>query len=270
MSGTNKKTKKIAKNKKTTKKKRVNKTKVIILICFLGIFVLGAGNLALGVNQVMKNKENKEIIKEEEKIKEKQFELEIENEDKIGKKYTILVDPGHGGYEKGTQNKSRTIYEKDIALAIGKKVAMKLSKQSDVQVIISRTEDKYVSLADRSQMANTQNVDALVSIHVNAEGGGESAYGLETYYRKGATDGSDKLAKIVQDTIGSYVAIRDRGIREDIYQVLKESRMPAVLVECGFITNKKESEKLLDEIYQSKLADGIAQGVLSFLDEQSK
>lgn len=252
------------------KKKRVNKKKIMLLICFLGIFIFGVSKLTLGVSQAIKNKEIKEVKKQEEEARQKQFELENENKDNIDKKYTILVDPGHGGHDKGTQDKSRKIYEKDVALEIGKKVAAKLSKQNDIQVIISRTEDKFISLDDRVKMANSQNIDILVSIHLNAEGGGDTANGVETYYRKGAIDGSDKLAKKIQDTISSYVSIKDRGIREDIYKVIKDSRMPAVLVECGFLTNPKEAKKLLDSNYQNQLADGIVQGVLSFLDEQSK
>lgn len=252
------------------KKKKLNKKKLILLICFLGVFIFGITKLTPGVSQAIKNKETKEVLNEEVEVKNKQFELSDESKESLDKKYTILVDPGHGGYDKGTQNRNSKIYEKDVALEIGKKVAAKLSKQNDVQVIISRTDDKYISLEDRVSMANTQNVDALVSIHLNAEGGGDSAYGVETYYRKGANDGSDKLAKKIQETISSYVAIKDRGTREDIYKVIKDTRMPAVLVECGFLTNPKESKKLLDEKYQNQLADGISQGVLSFLDEQSK
>lgn len=253
------------------KKRKLDKKKMVLLICFLGAFIFGITKLTPVASKSMKNKEVKPVeTKQEAKIKDKQFELADEKEESIEKKYTILVDPGHGGNDKGTQDGTGKVYEKDVALEIGKKVAAKLSKQNDVQVIISRTEDKYISLEDRVKMANTQNVDVVVSIHLNAEGGGNTANGIETYYRKGANDGSDKLAKKIQATIGSYIPVKDRGTREDIYKVIKDTNMPAVLVECGFLTNPKECEKLLDEKYQNKLADGISQGILSFLDEQSK
>ena len=235
------------------KKRKLNKKKIMLLICFLGLIIFGITKLTPGVSQAIKNKEGKlEVTEEDVQIKEKQFELSDENKESLDKKYTILVDPGHGGHDKGTQDGTRKIYEKDLALEIGKKVAAKLSKQNDVQVIISRTEDKFISFEDTVSMANTQNVDALVSIHLNAEGGGNTASGVETYYRKGANDGSDKLAKRIQETIGSYIAIKDRGTREDIYRVIKDTRMPAVLVECGFLTNPKEVEKLLNEKYQNQ------------------
>ncbi|WP_052356469.1 N-acetylmuramoyl-L-alanine amidase [Faecalimicrobium dakarense] len=253
------------------KKRKLNRKKIMLLICFLGLFIFGITKLKPEVSQAIKNKDDKPTATQENiKVEEKQFELSDEKKESLEKKYTILVDPGHGGHDKGTQDGTRKIYEKDVALEIGKKVAAKLSKQSDVQVIISRTEDKFISLDDRVKMANVQNVDALVSIHLNAEGGGSSANGVETYYRTGANDGSDKLANRIQETIASYIAIKDRGTREDIYKVIKDARMPAVLVECGFLTNPKESKKLLSEKYQNQLADGISQGVLSFLDEQSK
>ena len=145
-------------------------------------------------------------------------------------------------------------------------VASKLSKQNDIQVTLSRTDDKYIALGDRATKANNENVDLLVSIHLNAEYGGTSAYGLETYYKKGATDGSDKLADAVQKSIISYIDVRDRGIREDNFQVLRESSMPAILIECGFLTNAEESKKLIEPQYQENLTEGIAQGILSYLD----
>jgi len=152
-----------------------------------------------------------------------------------------------------------------------KKVASILSRQNDVQVILTRTEDKFVSLEDRVIMANNQEqkIDAFISIHMNAESGGNTANGIETYYRAETTSEgkSLQLANSVQKTIGSYVKMKDRGVRQEILQVLRDSKVPAILVECGFITNEKEEQKLLDEQYQNLLSEGIAQGVLTFLDE---
>ena len=186
------------------------------------------------------------------------------------KKYTILIDPGHGGNDKGTIANDKITCEKDITLKVGALVAQKLTKQKDVQVIISRNEDKYVSLADRAKLANEQGVDALVSIHLNGQTGGTDAFGLETYYTKEKNDGSYELAKQIQETITSYIDVRDRGVKPERFQVLLQSKMPAVLIECGFLSNDEEAKKLKDEAYQESLAEGIAQGILTYLDTNSK
>ncbi|HSQ87285.1 N-acetylmuramoyl-L-alanine amidase [Romboutsia sp.] len=261
------------------KKRKLNKKKLVLLICVIGVFIFGINKAALGVSQVVKNIDNmkkQEIEKQKVLESEKQFNIEEEQKDGLDKKYTVLIDPGHGGKDPGnlgysSKKKDKTInsYEKDLTLEISKKVAGKLSNQNDVQVVITRSEDKFVSLEDRTKMANSQEVDALVSIHMNAETVGNTAYGIETYYRSGATDKSQVLAKVVQETIGSYIKIRDRGVKEDIFQLLRDTKMPAILVECGFITNEKEEQKLLDEQYQNQLAEGISQGVLVFLDEHA-
>ena len=188
----------------------------------------------------------------------------------INKKYTILIDPGHGGNDKGTIANDKITFEKDITLKVGALVAQKLTKQKDVQVIISRNEDKYVSLADRAKLANEQGVDALVSIHLNGQTGGTDAFGLETYYTKEKNDGSYELAKQIQETITSYIDVRDRGVKPERFQVLLQSKMPAVLIECGFLSNDEEAKKLKDEAYQESLAEGIAQGILTYLDTNSK
>ena len=253
---------------KSKKKKRIKKTRLLIVIIFMVLFVSVISKAVVGVAQVIKNIDKNNPINIEDTINQKHFDLEEEVNKDLGKKYTVLIDPGHGGNDKGAQSKDKKIFEKDVTLLLSKIVANKLSKQNDVQVVISRTDDKYLSLSDRAQMANRENVDLLVSIHLNAEGGGNTAHGLETYYRKGANDGSEKLANSVQKSIKSYVEIRDRGVREDTFQVLKEASMPAILVECGFLTNPKEVKQLLNEKYQENLAEGIVQGILSFLDSK--
>jgi N-acetylmuramoyl-L-alanine amidase len=263
------------------KKKKINKKKLVLLICIIGIFGLGMNKVTLGVSQVVKNiddAKNKKIEEQKKIEEEKQFNLELEQKDGLDKKYTILIDPGHGGKDPGNLGTPRgkgdtkaKIYEKDLNLQVGKKVASILSRQNDVQVILTRTEDKFVSLEDRVIMSNNQEqkIDAFISIHMNAESGGNTANGIETYYRTGATpeDKSLQLANSVQKTIGSYVKMKDRGVRQEILQVLRDSNVTAILVECGFITNDKEQQKLLDEQYQNQLSEGIAQGVLTFLDE---
>lgn len=259
-------------NRKSTrrKKKKVRIKRLLIVIFLASLFVFGIYKSAVWIGQTLKSIEKSEDKKNEAPVEnieqQKHFDLKEEVNKDLGKKYTVLIDPGHGGNDKGTQSKDSKILEKDVSLILSKRIANKLSQQDDVQVIISRTDDKYMSLADRAVFANSENVDVLVSVHLNAESGGTSANGVETYYKKGAQDGSDKLAESIQKSIKSYVDVRDRGVREDMFQVLRDSTMPSVLIECGFLTNAEEAKKLLSKEYQEILTEGIVQGILSYLD----
>lgn len=253
------------------KKRRINKKKLTLLFIVVILFIAGAFKLTQGAISLIKNTSNNKKQTSVVESSNNEYEnLPTEVDKNINKKYTILIDPGHGGNDKGTIANDKITCEKDITLKVGALVAQKLTKQKDVQVIISRNEDKYVSLADRAKLANEQGVDALVSIHLNGQTGGTDAFGLETYYTKEKNDGSYELAKQIQETITSYIDVRDRGVKPERFQVLLQSKMPAVLIECGFLTNDEEAKKLNDEAYQESLAEGIAQGILTYLDTNSK
>ena len=253
------------------KKRKINKMKLALLFIVVMLFVAGSFKLTQGAILAIQNiSNNKQKASVEVSSKNEYETLQTEVDRNINKKYTILIDPGHGGNDKGTIANDKETFEKDITLKIGALVAQKLTKQKDVQAIISRNEDKYVSLADRANLANEQDVDVLVSIHLNGQTGGSDAIGLETYYTKEKDDGSHELAKQIQETVTSYVDVRDRGVKTERFQVLLQSKMPAVLVECGFLTNDEEAKKLKDEAYQETLAEGIAQGILTYLDKNLK
>ncbi|GAA3660292.1 N-acetylmuramoyl-L-alanine amidase family protein [Asaccharospora irregularis] len=256
-------------SKKSVRKRKLNKKKLLIVICFLMIAIFSVFKIiqyGLGAlsSAKLKSKNSHGIV-----IDNEQFELGDESEN-ANKKFTVLVDAGHGGYDKGTSGKLTNVYEKDLSLQIAKKVANKLAKQDDVQVVVTRKEDRYVSLSDRPKVVKDQEVDLLVSIHLNAEKNGNTATGIETYYKNGAEDGSKELARIVQDTMISYVPTNDRGILGNNFEILREAQMPAILVECGFLTTPEEEQKLLNQKYQDQLTEGIVQGILSFLDQKSK
>ena len=241
-------------------------------VTFAGAFKLTQSAIST-IKNTSNNKKQTSVVESSNVVESSDNEYETlptEVDKNINKKYTILIDPGHGGNDKGTIANDKITFEKDITLKVGALVAQKLTKQKDVQVIISRNEDKYVSLADRAKLANEQGVDALVSIHLNGQTGGTDAFGLETYYTKEKNDGSYELAKQIQETITSYIDVRDRGVKPERFQVLLQSKMPAVLIECGFLSNDEEAKKLKDEAYQESLAEGIAQGILTYLDTNSK
>ena len=264
------------KNKKRKRKRRINKKKLLLLIIVVVFFIVGIFKLTQsaisGIKNISSSKKQTSVV-ESSNNKKESSNAQV-NKDKvnqnINKKYTILIDPGHGGNDKGTIANDKVTFEKDITLKIGTLVAQKLTKQNDIQVIVSRNEDKYVSLADRAKLANEQGVDLLVSIHLNGQIGGTDAFGIETYYTKEKNDGSYELAKQIQETVSSYVDIRDRGVKPERFQVLLQSKMPAVLVECGFLSNNEEVKNLKNSSYQENLAEGISQGILTYLDTKSK
>ena len=248
------------KSKKTShlnrKKRKLNKKKLAVLICFTVLFLFIAFKATQGVVALVKSMDKSNKTSQQQNVNSEQFDLGNEEENKK-KKYTVFIDPGHGGNDKGTESKTSNRYEKDLNLQIAKKLANKLSKQKDIQVVVSRTDDTYISLKDRAILANNSSADVLVSIHLNAEKNGNTA-----------TDGSKELAQTVQSTIVSYVKVRDRGIVENNFEVLRESNMPAILIECGFLTTPSEEQKIINEKYQDQLAEGIVQGVLSYLDSK--
>lgn len=260
------------------KKKRINKKNLTIMILVLFISISGLkffiSKATTEITKLINGKTDVAKIESEVKgesieniVSEEQFNLNTENLKQ--KKHTIFLDPGHGGNDPGNLGvSSNKVVEKDLSLIISKKVAKILSNQNDIEVIISRTEDKYISKSERADMANSQNADILVSIHLNAQQGDNSATGVESYYSPKSQDDSNVLAKKIQETIISYIDVRDRGIKEGNLEVLNRAGMPAVLIECGFLTNQEEEKKLSSDSYQNQLAEGIAQGILSYLDNK--
>ena len=259
------------KKRKRKRKRRINKNKLVLVFIVVILFIFGTFKLTQSaiswITNMSGSKKQTSVV---ESSNDKIENVNTQVNKNINKKYTILIDPGHGGNDKGTIASDNVTFEKDITLKIGTLVAQKLTKQNDVQVIVSRNEDKYVSLDDRAKLANEQGVDILVSIHLNGQTGGNDAIGMETYYTKEKNDSSYELANHIQETTTSYIDVRDRGVKPERFQVLLQSKMPAVLVECGFLTNNEEVKKLKDESYQENLAEGISQGILTYLDTKSK
>ncbi|WP_455540079.1 N-acetylmuramoyl-L-alanine amidase family protein [Terrisporobacter sp.] len=197
--------------------------------------------------------------------KDKQFDLDEENTD-VKKKYVVYLDVGHGGSDGGYKTKDG-VYEKDLDLQISKLVSSRLSSQGDVSVIVSRNTDKALSNAERVADGNEQNADVFVSIHMTGNDD-KSAEGVQTFYRVESNDASDELATLVQKSVIAYVDLKDRGAMPFTFDVLKENNMPAILIQCGFLSNPKEEKKLTNPEFQKDLAEGISQGILSFLDAQ--
>nr|WP_211175986.1 N-acetylmuramoyl-L-alanine amidase [Brasilonema sp. UFV-L1] len=175
----------------------------------------------------------------------------------------IVVDPGHGGKDPGAFGIGG-IREKDIILPISKRIA-EILQRNNVQVLLTRNADYFVTLPGRVEMADQANADVFVSIHANSAGADRpEVSGLETYYY----DSGLSLARIVHNSILRSVNVKDRGVRKARFYVLRKSSMPSILVETGYLTGREDAAKLSNRLYQNQMAEAIARGVLQYLKQK--
>jgi len=220
----------------------------------------------------------------------------------------IVLDPGHGGKDTGAISPSGA-YEKDIVLALAQEIKKVLEQQTGCQVILTRTSDRFLSLEERTAMANKLKADMFISIHANAHEN-RTTTGIETYYLnlasdrnaaqlaavenassrkkmsdlesilhelilKSKTKESARLANEVQHKMvaslqGKYAAIRDLGVKQAPFIVLLGAEMPGILIEAAFLSNPQEEGRLQDKNFQKTLGQGIAAGVSSYIQEMRK
>lgn len=174
----------------------------------------------------------------------------------------IVIDPGHGGNDPGAIGPNG-IKEKDVALAIAKKVAA-LLKSAGIDAQLTRDNDVFVELSARAAKANTAKANYFVSIHCNSATSSQ-AHGTETYcYAKGGE--GEKLAAAVQKHLIQELKLTDRGVKTANYAVLRETKMPAILTEVAFISNPQEEALLRNELFQNLAAKAIAEGICEYLN----
>lgn len=169
----------------------------------------------------------------------------------------IIVDAGHGGADAGAVNGQK--YEKDATLIMAKKVTNRL-RNAGFEVVMTRNDDRALTLQRRCDVSNQHKGDAFISIHCNSATNKEAS-GVETwrYSKVGAL--TKELAANVQAAMIAASGARDRGVKENAFYVLKNTKAPAVLLEIGFISNDSEAEKIFSTEYQNLLADAIVEGV---------
>lgn len=180
-------------------------------------------------------------------------------------RYTVLIDPGHGGSDPGAIGRGG-IREKEIVLDISRRVARLLSAQG-VRAVLSRTQDVTLDLEPRVALAERVNATLLVSIHANALSlSRPEVNGLETYYYQNGQWLARSIHKNVLQTTNSP----DRGVRQARFYVLRRSSMRATLVEVGYVTGAQDAPRLASSSYRQQVAQGIAQGILRYLDNLSQ
>ena len=226
---------------------------------------------------------------------------------------TVVIDPGHGGHDPGCVSRDGKTYEKDLTLAISKSLSAKITADcSDVKTILTREDDTYVTLSGRADVANNNNADLFISVHINATGTGTAANGFSVHcLGQSSKKGNDLFSKNLElcKRENSVILLEDdyktkyqgfdpsdeqsyiffslmqsahlghslefaedversmkggpiknsRGVSQDPFWVLWRTTMPAVLIECGFISNPDDLAALRTE----EGIDGIAEGIFT-------
>lgn len=175
----------------------------------------------------------------------------------------IYIDAGHGGSDPGAV--AGGVNEKDLSLQIACKLRDQLlnNYNNKFRVVMTRCTDKFISLTGRADLANSAGAKVFISVHINSASS-SSASGIETYYYPGSSSGSS-LAGNVQANLIAKTGAKDRGKKTANFSVLRNTKMPAILVECGFISNDAERGNMVNSAYQQKLAEGIADGINQYI-----
>lgn len=226
--------------------------------------------------------------------------------EKINTNITVIIDPGHGGHDPGAIGR-RGLKEKDVNLKVGLYIK-KILRKSNINVVMTRQNDKFLTLQQRAHIANQTRNSIFISIHANSATS-RSAYGIESFvladrvsnysrsrkaaakynvkksnrmlYGHGKRTALDKICrearrdsitlarKIQHETIKAS-RDKNRGVRKENLHVLRESYFaPAVLVEVGFLSNQTSERKLKSSSYQRKIAYGISKGIINYLKSQN-
>jgi len=220
----------------------------------------------------------------------------------------VVLDPGHGGADSGAIG-PRGVLEKDVVLEVSKRLKATIEKRLPIKVILTRDEDVFIPLKERSDIANRLGADVFISIHANAARRG--GWGFETYFLSvTASDDesralalmenypmetppglnqelppevsdevgailydmaqmefikeSEALAMIIQDRLATSLDSPNRGVKQAPFNVLMGAATPAVLVEIGFVSSRKEVKYLTDPAMQAKIADALTSSVGEF------
>jgi N-acetylmuramoyl-L-alanine amidase len=169
---------------------------------------------------------------------------------------TVVVDAGHGGKDSGAYRRYGPP-EKLIALDVAQRLNRKL-RESQLKTVMTRSSDVFIELNDRVAIENAQKNAIFVSIHFNDSRRG-GIRGFETYYHSSA---SSDLAIRIQEKLTTIPRSANRGVHTANFRVLRLAMCPAVLVECGFLSNRNDGNKARDWEYRELLADRIAEGIV--------
>ena len=177
---------------------------------------------------------------------------------------TIVIDPGHGGYDTGTIGVNGT-FEKSVTQRTSELLERKL-KSAGANVVLTRNMDTFISLQKRVSISHQYDADAFISVHYDASID-SSINGFTTYYTHGY---QRELAVAVNNGLDSTISLRNRGAQPANYLVLRENKQNAILLELGFLSNANEESKVNNENFREQATQGIYQGLITFFDNQLK
>ncbi len=175
----------------------------------------------------------------------------------------VAIDPGHGGRDPGAVG-INSLQEIQVIFPISQRVAELLEAQG-VMVVMTRRENVTVDLQARADIANRAQANLFVSIHANAISlSRPDVNGIETYY---ASESGRRLAAALQASMLAATGMRDRGVKQARFYVLRQTTMPAALVEVGFVTGAQDYPKLADPAWRETMAQAIARGILQYIQQ---
>jgi N-acetylmuramoyl-L-alanine amidase len=220
----------------------------------------------------------------------------------------VVIDPGHGGHDQGTHSRSGLL-EKDLVLDVSKRLAVMLKDRMGVDVMLTRSDDTFIALEERSRIANEGHADLFLSIHANSSPA-KNVGGVETYYlnfntgredqelaaRENSTtqrsmsdlkeitskillrsnvDESREFALHLQDSLHKTAAknnkdAKDRGVKRAPFVVLIGSEMPSVLAEIGFLSNSRDESLLKGDEYRDRVAEALYKGIAAYAQTLSR
>ena len=179
--------------------------------------------------------------------------------------FKLFLDPGHGGSDPGAVGNG--IQEKDITLKIATKIRdFLLNEYSDVYILMSRTGDTYPTLSDRTNAANSWGANYFLSIHINAGGG----TGFESFVYPGVGTPTTTYQSTIHNEVMKLNQLSDRGKKQSNLHVLRESNMPALLTENGFIDNANDAAKMKSDSWITDVARGHVNGLAKAFNLQKK
>lgn len=175
----------------------------------------------------------------------------------------VVIDPGHGGRDPGAVG-INGLQEKTVIFPISQRVEQLLEAQG-VTVVLTRNDDRTLDLQPRVDIAERANADVFVSIHANSISlSRPDVNGIESYY---SSSSGQQLAAALQASMLAATGMRDRGVKQARFYVIRRTSMPAALVEVGFVTGAEDAPRLRDPAWRETMANAIARGILQYLQQ---
>ena len=257
-------------NKKDRSKMIVSLTFILVVICAFLFMLYASGNSSPASTGNIP--ENTDPTAPETTLNtNSQIPASTEPSTPTAKVTKVIIDPGHGGFDVGTEGSGNYKNEDDLNLAISLKLGNELQAMG-ITPIFTRSDEnavgntKELDMANRIAAINSSGAVLEVSIHMNSFATDSSVKGPEVYYYEGNANSSESMtiASILQTRLNS-VSGGKRSYKHGDFMVIRDVNIPAVLVECGFLSNSSEEQQLNSEEYQTQLARAIAEGIIQYL-----